>query len=109
MAHPLGHSHHPHEGPSPCELRQQYKGKADALWPPMDCKKMLSAMERFDLPDVKKIASPVQVALVAILLEFIQSPGAQKPDLILPYPNCRSATRYSDSPLRAPPLVYFFN
>ncbi len=104
MTHPLGHNHQ-HEGPSPCELRQQYKGKGDALWPPMDCKKMLTAIEQFDIQDVQKTATSVQLIVVAVLLDIINPDNNRQPDLPSPYPNCRSATCYSDSPLRAPPLV----
>ena len=105
MAHPLGHDHHQHEGPSPCELRQQYKGKEAALWPPMECKKALSAIEEFDQPDVQKTASSVQMVMVAVLLDLLKINSKHQPDLPSPYPNCRSATLFSDSPLRAPPLV----
>lgn len=106
IAHPFGHVHHDHDGPSPCELRKQYKGKDAALFPPMHCHNFSADTDNYQAPDKFQIQPIYQtLAIVAVLFEFIKITSPEQPYLFPPDPNCRSATIISDNTLRGPPLV----
>lgn len=106
VSHPFGHDHHNHKGPSPCELRQQYKGREPIFWPPMECKSFLSQFDVFEQPENEKTKPVIEIiAIVTVFFDLITLENIDQPFLFPPNPNCRSATLLSDSPLRAPPLV----
>ena len=106
VAHPLGHKHHHHEGPSPCELRKNYKGQYPVFWPPMDCKHINAATDDFQQPQKEQIKPAIQtLAFIAVTLELIQVPYTEQPHLLPPEPRCRSATVITSNSLRGPPFV----
>lgn len=108
MAHPLGHDHHEHEGPSPCELRAKAIAESDGpiLLPPMDCEHISDAMDDYNQTQVKRIAPTIQmIAVAAVIFDLVHFEITERPFLLPPEPNCRSAILLSDSPLREPPLV----
>ncbi|MFT6443201.1 MAG: hypothetical protein ACJASM_002760 [Salibacteraceae bacterium] len=105
-AHPFGHHHHKHDGPSPCEIRRmvlQQPGKQ--LLPPMYCNHISDATDDYKQIQVEKIVPPIQlVAVASILFDLVNFKIPKQPFLIPAEANCRSATLLSDSPLRAPPF-----
>lgn len=108
IAHPFGHDHHAHEGPSPCELRAKAIAESDGpiILSPMDCEHVLDATDDYNQTQVEKIVPTVQmVAVAAVLFDLVSFEIKEQPFLSPPEPYCRSATLLSDSPLRAPPLV----
>lgn len=106
VAHPSGHDHHKHDGPSTCDLHRIYAGaEGEYLLPPMDCEHISPAVDDYNRAQVEKTAPPLQlVAFAAILLDLVKLERPEKPFLIPPDPKPRSATLLSDIPLRAPPL-----
>jgi len=107
-SHPFGHEHHEHDGPSVCELHEKYANEeGQHFLPPMECQHITSQIDDFNQTQTEKIVPTIQLAaIVAVLLDFVSSDNQQQSYLLPPEPNCRSATLLSDSPLRAPPLVY---
>jgi len=107
LAHPFGHEHHHHDGPSPCELhRIAAKQGGQHILPPMECGHILSQIDDFQQPQVEKIAPTVQIyAILAVVFEFIKFDNHEQPYLFPPEPNCRSAPLLSSLTLRGPPLV----
>jgi len=108
-SHPFGHEHHHHaEGElSTCELHEKFAG-ADGqhILPPMECEHISSQIDDFNQTQTEKVIPAIQMAaIVAVVFDLYSSNNKQEPFLIPPEPNCRSATLFSDSPLRAPPLV----
>lgn len=67
-AHPLGHDHHEHDGPSPCELRQQYSGDGPVFFPPMNCDHASSQFEDFQPPQTEKVRPTTKSVAVAIVI-----------------------------------------
>ncbi len=107
VAHPFGHDHHKHDGPSPCELRRiTLQQPGEHLLPPMDCDHISDATDDYNQTQTGQIVPTIQmVAVASVLFNFVSFEITEQPFLIPPEPNCRSATLLSDSPLRAPPLV----
>ena len=67
-AHPFGHDHHEHNGPSPCELRRQYSGDGPVFFPPMNCDHVSSQFEDFKTPQTEKVKPTIQTIAVAIAI-----------------------------------------
>ncbi len=107
LAHPFGHEHHHHNDPSPCELhRIAAQQGGEHFLPPMECGHILSQIDDFQQPQVEKIAPTVQLfAILAIVFELVKLDNHEQSFLFPPDPQCRSATLFSDNPLRGPPLV----
>lgn len=107
LAHPFGHDHHHHQGPSICELhRIAAQQEGEHLLPPMECGHILSQIDDLQKPQVEKIAPTVQLfAILAIVFEFVKLDNHEQLFLFPPDPQCRSATLISDNPLRGPPLI----
>ncbi|MBK8517137.1 MAG: hypothetical protein IPL55_12915 [Saprospiraceae bacterium] len=107
LAHPLGHEHHHHDGPSPCELhRIAAQQGGQHILPPMECNHILSAIDDLQQPQVEKIVPTFHTLIVfAVLFDFVNFDNKEQPFLFPPDPQCRSATLISDNPLRGPPLV----
>ena len=108
-SHPFGHEHHHHvEGePSTCELHRIY-ANADGqhILPPMECEHISSQIDDFNKTQTEKGVPAIQMAaIVAVVFNLVTFDNQQQTFLIPPEPNCRSATLFSGSPLRAPPLV----
>lgn len=103
--HPIGQEHHAHDGPSPCELRRQYKGEAPVFWPHMHCDEKLSAVDVYTSQDNSVIVTIRTVVVIAVLFEVFKTENQEQHFQLPPEPKCRSATLLSDIPLRAPPLV----
>ncbi len=107
IAHPFGHDHHEHDGPSTCDLHlmaAQLPG--EHLLPPMDCAHFSDATDDYNQTQVERIVPTIQLAaVIAVLFDSFGFEITQQHFLLPPDPNCRSATLLSDSPLRAPPLV----
>lgn len=106
--HPLGHKHHEHNRPTPCELHKQY-ANADGqhLLPPMHCKHSSLTTQDYESQQPTKLTTSV-VQLAAFNPVFYEISSVETPNqvvLIPPEPNCRSGTIISDSPLRGSPLV----
>jgi hypothetical protein len=106
-AHPFGHDHHNHDGPSPCEIRRMVlQQPGEHLLPPMNCNHMSDATDDYNQIQVEKIVPTIQmVAVASMLFDLVNVEITKQTFLIPPEPNCRSATLLSDRPLRAPPLV----
>jgi hypothetical protein len=106
-AHPFGHDHHKHDGPSPCEIRRMaLQQSGEHLLPPMRCNHVSDATDDYSQTQLEKIVPTIQmVAVASILFDLVNVEITKQPFLIPPEPNCRSATLLSDRPLRAPPLV----
>jgi hypothetical protein len=107
LAHPLGHEHQQHDGPSPCELRAiALQQPGENLLPLMDCDHISSATDNYSQTDVERTVPAQQLTtVVAVLFNLVSFEVKELPFLIPPAPNCRSASLFSDSPLRGPPLV----
>lgn len=101
--HPLGHTHHHHDGPSPCELRKQFKG-VTAYWPPMDCYKISAHANDFQLPEKVK-PSFSSVALVVTFLVIAEVEIEEESFVLIPDPGCNSDPPLGKNYLRGPPLV----
>lgn len=108
ISHPLGHQHHEHEGPSICELHAKFSGTDDEHFlPPMDCDQVAVSIEDF-IPSHEDTLNPNIHKIIAVAALFIELKRLNYyPEFfrLPPDPNCRSATLFLDSPLRAPPLV----
>lgn len=106
VTHPLGHKHQHHDGPSPCELRKNYKGEYPVFWPEMDCKHINAITDDFQQTRNEQIKPVVQtLVFVAVTLELIQVPYTEQPHLLPPEPRCRSIPIISSNSLRGPPIV----
>lgn len=107
ITHPLGHKHHPNDGPSPCELhRIAAQQEGEYLLPPMECGNIQSQIYDLQQPQVEKIALNVQLfAILAVVFEFIKLDNHNQPFLFPPAPNCRSAPLLSSHSPRGPPLA----
>ena len=107
VAHPFGHDHHEHDGPSPCELRRMtLQQPGEHLLPPMDCEHISDATDDYNQTQVERIVPTIQlIAVAAIVFDLVSFEITEQPFLLPPDPNCRSATLISDNPLRGPPLV----
>ncbi len=106
IAHPLGHTHHKHDEPSPCEIRRQYKGEESVFWSPMECNHLLSQTDVFEQPEIEKIKPAIKaISIFTVLFDSIIREKNKHPFLLTPDPKCRSATRLTDSPFRGPPTV----
>ncbi|NBC83684.1 MAG: hypothetical protein GVY19_09910 [Bacteroidetes bacterium] len=106
IAHPFGHDHHHHEGPSPCELREQVAGTGPVYLPPMDCKHIDDATDEFKQPEKEQIKPSVQtLAIVLVTFDLVRTDYQQVPVQIPPEPRCRSAPVIISNPLRGPPSV----
>jgi len=107
VAHPFGHDHHEHEGPSTCELhRMAAQQPGEHLLPPMECEHISDATDEYNQTQVERIVPSIQmVAVAAVIFDLVSLETTEQPFLLPPDPKCRSATLLSDSPLRAPPLV----
>lgn len=107
LDHPFGHEHHEHDGPSTCELHEKFAGvDGQHLLPPMECEHISSQIDDFNQTQTEKIVPAIQLAaIIAVVFDLVSSDNQQEPFLLPPVPNCRSATLFSESPLRAPPLV----
>ncbi len=107
IAHPFGHDHHEHDGPSPCEIhRMVAQQPGEHLLPPMDCEHISEATDDYSQTQTERIVPTKQlVAVAAVVFDLVRFEITEQPFLIPLEPNCRSATLLSDSPLRAPPLV----
>lgn len=72
IAHPFGHHHHQHDGPSPCELRRQYQGTEPVFWPQMDCEHVSALIDDYQLPQTEKVIPTLQtLAVTAILFDHL--------------------------------------
>ncbi|MEX2231170.1 MAG: hypothetical protein WD824_03345 [Cyclobacteriaceae bacterium] len=102
VTHPLGHNHGHHDGPSPCEIRKQFKGTA--YWPPMDCFKISTDADDFQQPEkVKPTVSGF--AVIAIFFEVIQVTAQKQTFTLLLDIGCNSDPPLRVNALRGPPLV----
>ncbi|MCC6753015.1 MAG: hypothetical protein IT266_03415 [Saprospiraceae bacterium] len=88
LEHPFGHDHHAHQGPSPCEMRRQYKGDVPAWWPPMHCHHTVANTDAFQLPQEQ-----------ALILHFELPAAAPFNLLTLQLPEC---TPRSSPPVSGP-------
>jgi hypothetical protein len=106
-AHPFGHEHHHHNGPSPCELhRIASQQKGQHILPPMECGHISPLIDGFQPTQVENVVPTFHTFVVfAILIGFINCNIEKQPFFFSPDPHCRSATLISDNPLRGPPLV----
>ena len=55
-AHPTGHAHHDHEGPSLCEQMKNHAGHQPAFWPPMECEHLSAPVDDYQTnssPEIK--------------------------------------------------------
>jgi hypothetical protein len=76
------------------------------LMPLMDCDHISSATDNYSQTEVESIVPSQQlIAVVPVLFNLVSFELKELPFLIPPAPNCRSASLFSDSPLRGPPLV----
>ena len=108
ISHPLGHQHHDHNGPSACELHAKYSGsQGKHFLPPMDCEQFSATTGDFVLSHENTLSSTnLKIIVVATLFFKLQQLNSFSQSFALPPdPNCHSATLFSDSPLRVPPLV----
>ncbi len=107
MAHPLGHDHKKHDGPSLCEMhRMAAQLPGEHLLAAMDCEHISDATDDFHQAQLNKVAPTIQfVALTVSIFDLLSCASTNPPFIDLPEQNCRSATLLSDLPLRAPPLV----
>lgn len=108
IAHPFGHDHHAHEGPSPCELRAKAIAESDGpiILPPMDCEHISEATDDYSQTQTERIVPIIQlVAFTAVVFDLVSFGIKEEPFLSPPEAYCRSATLLSDSPFRGPPLV----
>ncbi len=107
IAHPFGHEHHEHDGPSTCELHEMAAQQpGEHLLPPMECEHISDVTDDYNQAQVERIVPTIQlVAVVAVVYDLVGFEITENPFLLPPNPKCRSATLLSDSPLRAPPLV----
>lgn len=107
IAHPFGHNHHAHDGPSPCELRSiALQQPGVHLVPPMDCEHISDATDDFSQTQLESIVPTIPfVAIAAVIFDLVSFEIATQAFLIPPETNCRSATLLSDNLLRGPPLV----
>lgn len=107
VAHPFGHDHHEHDGPSPCEMRRiivQLPG--EHLLPPMDCEHISDATDDYNKTQAERAVPTIELnAVFALFSNLVIFEIREQQFLNPPDPNCRSATLLSDSPLRAPPIV----
>jgi len=104
LAHPLGHDHHESEGESPCELRDQWKGIEDALFPPMNCDHFKIDQNSYEKPPtepigINKVLFPRFSTIIDAEIIF-SSPFILKPD-----PKGNSDPPKVNYPLRGPPKV----
>lgn len=106
--HPLGHDHHEHDKPTPCEIHKQY-ANADGqhILPPMECKHSSLIAQDYEPQQTTKLkTSVVQLAaFAALVFEIITVDTPKQVVLIPPEPDCRSGTIISDSPLRGSPII----
>jgi len=107
VAHPFGHDHQEHDGPSLCEIhRMVAQQPGEHLLPPMDCEHISDATDDYNQTQVERTVPTVQlIAVAAVVFDLVSFEITEQPFLLPPDPNCRSATLLSDSPLRGPPLV----
>ena len=76
------------------------------ILPPMDCKHIAHTVDYYNRSQVEKTAPTLQlVAVAAVLFDLVKIDSKAQHFLFPPVPKCRSATLYSDNPLRGPPLV----
>lgn len=70
QAHPLGHEHHDHDGPSPCEqLREKQKQhKETAFWSDMECVHFSAFEADYETQQTKPLKFSTQQMLVALIL-----------------------------------------
>ncbi len=103
-AHPLGHDHHSHDGPSPCELRAQ--SKDTSFWPPMDCQKLILAMDEFQIPAEHQV-KPTFITWVfaAFVLQLLNVRPLDNTHLAPPDPGGTSDPPLDANTLRGPPIV----
>jgi len=105
LTHPLGHQHHHHgNGPSPCELRKQFKGLA--YFPPMECKKFTVKLDNYKIPDKIQIKPSFEKnELAEIIIHFLSVLDKNQTFIRQTTTRCRSALIISANTLRGPPLV----
>ncbi len=106
--HPLGHDHHEHDKPSPCEIHKQY-ANADGqhILPPMECNHSSLIAQDYKPQQTTQLKTPVvQLAVFAALvfeIIFVDTPKNNLP--VPPEPDKHLKVLISDSPLRGSPLV----
>lgn len=107
IAHPFGHEHHHHDGPSPCELRRiALQQPGENLLPQMDCDHISKATDDYSQTQLEIVTPSLPlVAVVPVVFDLVIFEIKEQPFLIPPTPHCRSASLFSDIPLRGPPLV----
>jgi len=100
--HPFGHDHHEHDGPSPCELRKQYKGTDTVFWPPMDCKDISAQFINCQLPKTDKIKPTLQL-IATILFDLHVLPEYETNFIQLPEARSNSDPPFKSISDRGPP------
>ncbi|MBW6481933.1 MAG: hypothetical protein K0B10_02620 [Vicingaceae bacterium] len=106
--HPLGHDHHEHDKPSPCEIHKQYANvDGQHILPPMECKHSSLIAQDYEPQQTNKLKTPVvQLAIFAAVVFEIISIETLKNNLpVPPEPDKHLKVLISDSPLRGSPLV----
>jgi len=105
LAHPFGHEHHHHDGPSPCELRAQYQGDAPCFWPPMECKHLSADVGEYQQPMDVKISHPVKAfAIVAILFNWVEQGQPVNEIPVFNHENNNADPPLTTISLRGPPI-----
>ena len=108
ITHPLGHNHHEHNKPTPCEIHKQFaNAEGEHILPPMECKHSSLIAQNYEQQQQAKLKnSDIQLAIfAAIFCEIISIETPKQIVLIPPEPDCRSGTIISDSPLRGSPFI----
>jgi len=106
VAHPFGHHHQQHDGPSLCELRRQYQGTEPVFWPPMDCEHISSQIGHYQLPQTEKGKPTIQtLAVMAILLDHTIIPEYQCDFILITEAHSNSDPPLTSISLRGPPFI----
>jgi hypothetical protein len=103
-AHPLGHDHHSHDGPSPCELRAQCSDTS--FWPPMDCQKLHQASDEYQVPEEHLVKPTLKTWVVAaMVLQLLSVDLPDRTHATPPDPGSTSEPPLPANTLRGPPIV----
>ena len=107
IAHPFGHEHHRHNGPSPCELhRLAAQQGGQHILPPMECGHFSLHLADYQPPQVEKASKGIYTFItLALILNLIDVGHRKQPFFITPEPTCRSAPLISSFSLRGPPFI----
>jgi len=104
LAHPFGHKAHEHDIPSPCELRAEWNGNEDALFPPMHCNHFEIDQDLFEKPNTN-ISGLNNLLLVYFVPNIDEGQEITSPFFIQPDPKGNSDPPLKRYLLRGPPTA----